>query len=82
VAELVAAYEAGASSAVLAERFGISKSGVNQLLHQLGVAVRTPRSLTSEQVDVGVELYGVGLVPEGDQRAAGLRFRDRSADAA
>ena len=47
VLELVAAYEAGATSAGLAERYGISRKAVKDLLHREGVAVRRPPGLAA-----------------------------------
>jgi hypothetical protein len=62
VAELVAAYEAGASSAALADQYGVSRSGVKQLLHVAGANVRTPVGLSADQVDEASALYEQGLL--------------------
>lgn len=50
IAEVVRTYEAGATSGELAERLGVSPSGLKGLLHSAGAKVRTPRGLTPDEV--------------------------------
>ena len=60
VEAIVAAYQAGSSSPVLAEQFGIAKSSVLQILHQHGMAIHKRRGMTPEQVAEAVLLYEQG----------------------
>ena len=49
--ELVAAYQAGATQAALAERFGQHENTIGLHLRKRGVLGRGPRVLTDEQAD-------------------------------
>ncbi len=60
IAQLVAEYEAGATTNELVEQFKISKGAVVRLLHEHGVAMRR-QSPTDEQAAEAVRLYGTGL---------------------
>jgi len=55
--EVVRAYEAGATSGELAERFGVSPLGLKSLLHSVGAKARTPRGLTPDEVVDAERLY-------------------------
>jgi hypothetical protein len=57
VQEIVRIYETGAASAELANRYGVSRTGLQHLLHSQGAAVRSPRGLTPTDVDVAERLY-------------------------
>ncbi|MCA1676100.1 MAG: helix-turn-helix domain-containing protein [Actinobacteria bacterium] len=57
VAELVAAYEAGASQRELARRFGLHEQTVRAHLRRHGVKIRPQRKLTEEQEGEVVRLY-------------------------
>jgi len=59
VAELVAAYEAGASTPELCTRYKLSKGGVLKLLRQAGVEIRH-RGLSDQQVQQAEQLYREG----------------------
>jgi hypothetical protein len=56
VQEIVGCYEAGATAAELAEQHGVSHPGLKNLLHSQGAAVRTPRGLSSPDVDLAEQL--------------------------
>lgn len=60
VAALIRAYEAGATTAQLAEQYGDSRTAVKDLLHHQNVVVRRPLGLGVEQVDEAVQLYQSG----------------------
>jgi hypothetical protein len=60
VQEIVGAYEAGATSAELANRYGVSRTGLQHLLHSQGAAARSPRGLTPTDVNVAEQLYAAG----------------------
>jgi DNA-binding CsgD family transcriptional regulator len=91
IAELIAAYEAGASSYELAKQFRIHRHTVTQLLERQGVP-RRYQSLTSEQVARATSLYesGLSLSAVGQElscdpatvsqalRAAGVALRPRN----
>jgi orotate phosphoribosyltransferase-like protein len=62
VADIARAYEAGASSTELAQEFGVSRTGVLNLLRESGVKVRTRRTLTEAEVDTAERLYGEGWI--------------------
>lgn len=57
VGELVVAYEAGASQAELAERFGVHEQTVRAHLRRQGVRIRPQWKLTELQEDEVVRLY-------------------------
>lgn len=57
--ELIAAYKAGAMVNQLAQRFGIARQTVSQILKRHGVALRM-RGLTTQQIDEAVQLYEGG----------------------
>jgi DNA-directed RNA polymerase specialized sigma24 family protein len=71
LAQLVADYEFGASTAELQARFGLSKGSVRSILHGSGVRVRR-QPLTDEVVDTIVELYESGLSIRETAKALGL----------
>jgi hypothetical protein len=50
VQELVGCYEAGATSADLADRYGVSRTGLTNLLHAQGAAVRRRCGLSPTDV--------------------------------
>jgi transposase len=58
-AELVAAYRTGAKQSELAERFGIRRGTVRDILVREGVAIR-PRNLSTEVLAEAVLLYESG----------------------
>lgn len=60
VRDLVAAYEAGATLRQLADRFGVTRQTVSNLLKRNGVTPRWGR-LTSADVDEAERLYAQGL---------------------
>ncbi len=60
IGELVAAYEAGTSTAELCNCYGLSKGGVLKLLHEAGVEMQR-QGLTGEQIEVAVRLREQGL---------------------
>jgi DNA-binding transcriptional regulator LsrR (DeoR family) len=60
VAAIVAAYQDGATTRELGERFGLAHSSVNKLLKHHGVTARR-RSPSPEEVQRAVELYEAGL---------------------
>jgi DNA-binding transcriptional regulator LsrR (DeoR family) len=62
VAEIGRAYEAGATSTALAQEFGLSRTGVLNLLRGSGVKVRTRRALTEPEVDTAERRYGEGWI--------------------
>ncbi len=59
MAAVVDAYEAGATTRDVGERFGLAHSSVNKLLKQHGIAARR-RSPTEDTVRRAVELYEAG----------------------
>ncbi len=59
IAQLVADYQAGLSTAVLMERYHIGKGPVLRLLDQAGVT-RHPNTLSDEQLAEAAELYRQG----------------------
>jgi hypothetical protein len=60
VQEIVQVYEAGSTTAELAERYSVSRTGVMNLLHSQEAAVRSPRGLGRTDVDVAERLYAAG----------------------
>lgn len=66
---MVAAYVAGESSEVLAERFDVAANSVLRLLHQRGVAIRCGK-VSLADVERMIRLYQAGLT----QQAVGERF--------
>lgn len=60
IAQLVADYEAGASSAQLGRDYGMSKTSVLRLLHEAGATIRR-QGLTPEQIEQAILLYAAGL---------------------
>ena len=60
VQEIVGCYEAGATSDELANGYGVSRTGLQHLLHSQGAAVRSPRGLTPTDVNVAERLYADG----------------------
>jgi hypothetical protein len=60
VREIVQVYEAGATAAELAERYGVSRSGITNLLHSQEAAVRSPRGLSPTDSDLAEQLYADG----------------------
>ena len=60
VAAIVVAYEAGATTREVGERFGLAHSSVNKLLKHRGVTARR-RSPSPDEVQRAVELYEGGL---------------------
>jgi transcriptional regulator with XRE-family HTH domain len=57
---LLERYEQGATTAQLAESYGISRTAVKDLLHRQGVAVRRPVGLGAGEIDEAVRLYRAG----------------------
>jgi hypothetical protein len=53
-------YEAGATAADLAEQYGVSRTGLTNLLHAQGAVVRIPRGLKHTDVDLAERLYAAG----------------------
>jgi hypothetical protein len=60
VQEIVRVYEAGTAAAELAEPYGVSPTGLTNLLHSQGAAVRRPRGLGAADVDMARRLYAEG----------------------
>jgi len=60
IAQLVADYEAGASSIQLGREYGMSKTSVLRLLHEAGATIRR-QGLTPEQIEQAISLYAGGL---------------------
>ena len=60
VLALIEAYEAGSTTAKLAERYGISRTAVKDLLHAHGVTVRRPAELNARDVYKAARLYESG----------------------
>jgi hypothetical protein len=60
VQQLLADYQAGRSGRALAERYGLARSTVIELLRQHGVAVRYPRVTPAEAAEM-VQLYRSGM---------------------
>lgn len=60
IGRLLAEYRAGRSGRELAERYGLARSTVIELLRKHGVAVRHPRVTAAEQAEM-VALYQAGL---------------------
>jgi hypothetical protein len=60
VQDILGNYEAGATAAELAERYSVSRTGLTNLLHSQGAAVRSPRGLGRTDVDVAELLYAEG----------------------
>jgi len=60
VAELVAEYEAGATTHELAASFGIHRNTVSTHLEWVGVATHTRRGLCPGDVDEAARLYQHG----------------------
>ncbi|WP_406281241.1 hypothetical protein OH799_16530 [Nocardia sp. NBC_00881] len=59
VAELITGYQAGATVYELADRFGIERRTVSNILHRHEVPMRR-RGLSPEQVDDAIHLYNFG----------------------
>jgi hypothetical protein len=59
IAELVADYQTGLSTAVLMRRYHLGKGPVLRILDQAGVT-RHPNSLSDEQLEEAAELYRQG----------------------
>jgi hypothetical protein len=60
VHEIVGCYETGATAAELAARYGVSRTGITNLLNSQGATVRTPRGLKHTDVDLAERLYAAG----------------------
>jgi DNA invertase Pin-like site-specific DNA recombinase len=60
IAELVARYNGGEHTPALSRQYGISKTGLLQLLQDKGVPLRR-RSVTPEDAERAVRLYERGL---------------------
>ena len=60
VQDILGDYEAGATAVELAGRYGVSRTGITNLLHSQGAAVRSPRGLSPTGVDVAESLYTSG----------------------
>ncbi len=58
-AELVTGYQTGATVYELADRFGIERRTVSNILHRHEVPMRR-RSLSPDQVDTAIHLYRLG----------------------
>jgi uncharacterized protein (DUF433 family) len=71
LAQLVGDYEAGASTAELQQRFGLSKGSVLSILHGSSVDVRR-QPLTDADTTRIVELYESGLSIRETAQAMGL----------
>lgn len=82
ITQLVADYEAGASSTALMKKYQLGKGTVLKLLREAGV-IRPQNKLSAEQLDEAVKLYAQGwsLVRLGehfgfDQSTLWLRFKE------
>lgn len=60
IGRLLAEYRAGRSGRELAQKYGLARSTVIELLHKHGVAVRHPRVTASEQAEMA-DLYHSGV---------------------
>jgi hypothetical protein len=72
IQEIVRCYESGASAAELAERYGVCHTGLKNRLHAQGAAVRSPRGLSSADVNLAERLYAAGWLLR--EIGAELRF--------
>ncbi|ONM48234.1 helix-turn-helix domain-containing protein [Nocardia donostiensis] len=59
VAELITGYQAGATVYELADRFGIERRTVSNILHRHQVPMRA-RGLSPNQIDTAIHLYKLG----------------------
>jgi transposase len=59
IAELVAAYRAGTSSPELAERYGLSETGLIKVLRQAGATIRR-QPMTEVEIKQAVKLRNEG----------------------
>lgn len=59
IAEIVAKYESGSMTPALCAEYGLSKTGILQLLRDEGAEIRR-RPLTDEQVELAVKQYEAG----------------------
>lgn len=73
IAELVARYNAGANTPALSREYGISKTGLLELLHTEGVSLRR-RSVTPEVADRAVRLYESGLTIDEVMEQVGYSY--------
>lgn len=60
VVALIRSYEAGATTAQLAEQYSVSATAVKDLLHRAGVAVRRSSGLNLDDVSEATRLYESG----------------------
>jgi transposase-like protein len=60
VSEIIAAYQAGATTREVGRRFGLAHSSVNKLLRAHGVSARR-RSPSADEMRRAIELYEAGL---------------------
>jgi lambda repressor-like predicted transcriptional regulator len=60
VQDVLRHYETGVTAAELAERYGVSPTGLTNLLHSQGAAVRSPRGLSPTDVELAERLYASG----------------------
>jgi hypothetical protein len=71
VAAILAAYQAGATTREVGERFSLAHSSVNKLLKEHGITARR-RSPNPDEVKRAVQLYEAGLSAPGHRRAPRL----------
>ncbi|GAA3801122.1 hypothetical protein GCM10022242_00050 [Nocardioides panacisoli] len=58
---MLEAYRAGTTMAVLAERYGVRRQTIGELLHREGVPKRRSKRMKPAEIDQAVELYESGL---------------------
>lgn len=73
IAELVARYEAGEDTPALSREYGISKTGLRELLLAEGVTMRR-QAITLEDALRAVQLYGSGLTIKDVVRQVGYSY--------
>jgi transposase len=71
IAQLVAAYQAGATARQLTDRYSISKTSVQELLHEHGVVVRR-LGISDTEITEAVQHYGAGKSVAQVARAVNL----------
>jgi len=58
---VIQAYEAGATMAALAKRYGLHRHTIADLLRREGVTIRTRLAMSQAEIEEAVRLYTAGL---------------------
>ena len=58
---VIEAYEAGATMAALAKRYGVKRQTISELLKRRGVTIRLRRSMSQAEIGQAEQLYERGL---------------------